>query len=197
MSCSQKGSCARKCQCICWCVFAITLPALQPLKTTSVLWDLQVGTCDSGNVCCVFMQNHAISPRPSEEGELLDSSSSITPQAATWPKLQLPPLIPLVPPKPLQCVHCTPSKSQPNRDPDAFQQNTLLPIWEEIQKSSDFATCCSRFTVYTGRCSAQIQRFKPHLNGGAEATGKQRRWRGSLLPATSTYCFPCLASSRV
>lgn len=61
---------------------------------------------------------------------------------------------PACPIQTLHCKHCTPSKPQPNGDPDIFQQNTLLPIWEEIRKNSDFATCCSRFTVYAGRCSA-------------------------------------------
>jgi len=137
-----------------------------------------------------------MSPRPSEEEELLDSSSAITPQAATWAKLQLPPLIPLAPSKPCAAsIALHPNQTQPNGDPGTFQQNTLLPIWEEIWKNSDFATWCSRFTVCAGRCSARTQWFKPCLNREAEATAKWQCWREGLLPATSTYCLPCLTSS--
>lgn len=42
---------------------------------------------------CVHIKSHN-EPR-ARRGREIDSSSSITPQAASWPKLQLPPLTPL------------------------------------------------------------------------------------------------------
>lgn len=136
-----------------------------------------------------------MSPEPREEGEWIHL-------LPLHHRLQLGPSYssttdPICPLKTLYHKHCTPSKPQPSRDLKTFLMNTLLPIWEETQKSPDLAMCCSRFTDYTGSSLAEIQWLKTHLNGGAAASGKQQHWRGGLLPATNTYCSPCLASSHI
>ncbi|KAM6053056.1 uncharacterized protein LJ206_016217 [Theristicus caerulescens] len=84
--------------------------------------------------CSVFPRNPTISPRPSEEEELLDSSSCITPQAATWPKLQLPLLIPCLPhPDPtLQALRSiqTPTQRRPGHLPakHSFGRKSRKPL---------------------------------------------------------------------
>lgn len=75
---------------------------------------------------------------------------------------------------PIVCDHCVRSQTQPNGNPEAFQQNTLLPAREEIRESS-------RATLprdgpdsrAVGSCSAPIQPFQP------PSVGEQKSWGSS------------------
>lgn len=125
------------------------------------LWDLQFCGCDSGNLSARFLYKIMQSAQAQER----KGNRFIIFHYTTGCNLAQAPVPTTDPTCPLQTLHqrlCTPSKPQPSQDADTFLLNTLLLLWEEIHKSSDFAMCCSRFTNYTGRSLAEIWWFKPH-----------------------------------
>lgn len=208
-SCFQHGSCPQKCQCICLsCLYLQSLwlhgsPRERCLRVGShkrVLLALKIWP-----VCfCTKSSNEPKRGRGTINFILSHHTAacSLAQVTASTSDSCCPTQIPII------CDHCVRSQTQPNGNPEAFQQNTLLPAQEEIKKSSRATLPRDGPDSRSALAAAQpeSQPFQP------QSVGEQKPW-GSSGTGRKVCCqifcravfsweqgapiAPCLASSHI